>query len=118
MWTLVWSRLGCHSRPLFLKLPSSSFFLQSTEMIGAPFCREVVHALAMWANCAYRSACDFPSMVFLLARKETPCAWSTSARADFLMGCPLAARAFTRWSNDFVVHCSRLMGSPLGSSSC
>src|SRR6266700_1572258 len=43
--TLVSSPLACHSRPLFLKVPSSSFFLQSTEMMGLPSC----------SNCLQRS---------------------------------------------------------------
>jgi hypothetical protein len=33
--TFVSSLFACHSRPLFLKVPSNSFFLQSTEMIGS-----------------------------------------------------------------------------------
>src|SRR6266568_3748598 len=34
------------------------------------------------------------------------------------MRCALAARACTRWCKDLVVHLTRLIGSPLGSSSC
>src|SRR3954449_1079707 len=33
--TMVFFPFGCHSLPLFLKLPMSSFFLQSTEIIGS-----------------------------------------------------------------------------------
>ena len=29
--------LGCHSRPAFLKSPTNSFFLVSTEIAGSPF---------------------------------------------------------------------------------
>ena len=28
--------VGCHSRPLFLKLPTNSFFLVSTDTTGSP----------------------------------------------------------------------------------
>jgi hypothetical protein len=68
--TLVSSPLACHSRPLFLKVPSSSFFLQSTEMIGLPSCSNCSHRSLICANWASRSSCEFPSMVFLFARSE------------------------------------------------
>jgi hypothetical protein len=38
----------------------------------------------MCANCASRSGCASPSIVFLLTCSENPCAWSSSASADLL----------------------------------
>src|SRR5450755_4221308 len=118
MLTLVCSPFACHSRPLFLKLPMSSFFLQSTEMIGWPCCSNALQVLLMCSNCSLRSGCTFPSMFFLLTCKENPRSCRISAKDDLRIVCPLAERASTRWARDLLVHCTRLSGSPLGSSSC
>src|SRR6266487_2931705 len=116
--TQVSSPFACHSRPLFLKVPISSFFLQSTEMIGSPRCSNWLHFLLICSNWASRSGCEVPSIVFLLARKENPRSCKISARADFLIWCPLAVSASTRCARDLLVHWTKLIGSPLGCSSC
>src|SRR6266700_5685577 len=62
--TLVSSPLACHSRPLFLKVPINSFFLQSTEIIGSPAPSNCLHRSLRCLNWASRSACEHPSMFF------------------------------------------------------
>ena len=109
--------VGRHSRPLFLKLPINSFFLQSTEIIGARLVSNVWQVFLICKNCWSRSGCYDPSMFFLVALSEKPSEASTSARADFLMVCFWAASADTRLANDLVVHRVSDMGSPFGSTS-
>src|SRR5438034_356362 len=55
-------------------------------------------------------------MVFFFARKEKRRLCSNSARADFLILCPRACSPLTRCDNDLLVHCTSLIGSPLGCS--
>src|SRR6266702_15385 len=74
-----------HCVPLFLKLPMSSFFLQSMEMIGLPCCSKARQVLLMCSNWASRSGCEVPSMLFLFACKENPRSCKISANADFLI---------------------------------
>src|SRR5258708_36478856 len=87
-------------------------------MIGSPRCSNCLHWLLIRSNWASRSGCEVPSIVFLLARKETPRSCKISASADFLIWCPLEARASTRCARDLLVHWTKLIGSPLGCSSC
>ena len=85
--------MACHSDPLFLKVPSSSFFLQSTEMIGSPRCSNCLPLLLICSNWASRSGCEVPSMVFLLARKANPRSCKMSASADFLSLLPFGCQS-------------------------
>src|SRR6266536_1525402 len=87
-------------------------------MIGSPRCSNWLHFLLICSNWASRSGCEVPSIVFLLARKENPRSCKISARADFLIWCPLAVSASTRCARDLLVHWTKLIGSPLGCSSC
>ena len=48
------SPCGCHSRPAFLKFPTSSFFLVLTEMNGTPRLMQFVAVALMYSNCAFR----------------------------------------------------------------
>ena len=48
---------GRHARPAFLKSPTSSFFLVSTEITGSPAASARVTCALMKANCASRSGC-------------------------------------------------------------
>src|SRR5215467_799673 len=58
-----------HSRPLFLKLPTNSFFFVSTDMIGSRAVRNPLACVLMYWNCASRSMCLLPSRVLLLGRR-------------------------------------------------
>src|SRR3954471_17807951 len=58
---------GRHARPAFLKSPTSSFFLVSTEITGSPAASARVTCALMKANCASRSGCRPPSRVLALA---------------------------------------------------
>src|SRR6266851_6253871 len=114
--TSVASPVACHSAPLFLNWPSNSFFLQSTEMIGLPCCSNTWHVVWMCSNCASRSGCEVPSMFFLFARKEYPRARKILRIVVSATSCPIRSNASFRWATLLVVHLSRLIGSPLGSS--
>ena len=59
------SSLGRHSRPPFLKLPTSSFFLVSTEITGVPCSMHRFAVPLMCSNCALRSGCCAPSTALL-----------------------------------------------------
>src|SRR5271165_4350001 len=65
---------GRHSRPLFLKLPTNSFFFVSTDMTGSFAARNALACVLIYRNCASRSMCLLPSRVLLLAcRLYSPC---------------------------------------------
>ena len=57
------SPCGRHSRPLFLKHPTSSFFLVSTEITGSPAARNAETCRAIASNWPSRSGCALPSRV-------------------------------------------------------
>ena len=59
--------LGRHSCPPFLKSPTSSFFLVSTEIAGWPAAIASPTVSLMWRNCASRSGWSVPSLVLRLA---------------------------------------------------
>ena len=61
-WTRTSSGLPfrCHSRPPFLKSPTSSFFLQSTEITGQPAATAAFAAWLMCWNWASRSGWEAP----------------------------------------------------------
>src|SRR3954449_3641348 len=63
---------GRHSRPAFLKSPTSSFFLVSTEITGSPAASARVTCALMKANCASRSGWRPPSRVLALACRLKP----------------------------------------------
>src|SRR3954454_1109545 len=63
---------GCHSLPLFLKLPMSSFFLQSTEIIGSPLRSKASQVCLMWRNWRSRSGCDTPRCFSCWPSERTP----------------------------------------------
>src|SRR3954462_12345022 len=63
---------GRHARPAFLKSPTSSFFLVSTETTGSPAASARVTCALMKANCASRSGCRPPSRVLALACRLKP----------------------------------------------
>src|SRR5215213_5259057 len=70
-------------RPPFLKSPSFSYFLASTEITGSPAASAVLTLASMKANCASRSGWLNPSWVLALAcrLKPSPCSHSpTSVR--------------------------------------
>ena len=58
---------GRSSRPGFLKSPTSSFFLVSTEIAGSPAAIAACTTVWMWANWASRSGWLVPSRVLRLA---------------------------------------------------
>jgi hypothetical protein len=53
--------LGLPLAAPFLKLPTSSFFLVSTEITGIPCLIQVSAVVLMCSNCALRSGCWAPS---------------------------------------------------------
>ena len=61
------SPLGRNSRPGFLKSPTNSFFLVSTEMAGSPAVIAALTVTLMYSNWALRSGWLDPSRVLRLA---------------------------------------------------
>jgi hypothetical protein len=80
-WTLTRSGLpfGRHSRPSFLKFPTSSFFLQSTEMTGCLFRWKPSAQSLMYRNCASRAGWLWPSWALRLLWSVYPASRSTTA---------------------------------------
>src|SRR5579872_3588381 len=79
---------GCHSWPPFLKSPTSSFFLVSTEITGWPRRWNTRTSPLMCSNWALRSGCDAPSRVLRLPCKLYPAARSRRRTVLSLTGCP------------------------------
>ena len=77
---------GRHSRPAFLKSPTSSFFLVSTEITGCPPPARRVTLALMCANCASRSGWSPPSRVLRLACRLNFCCLSKSPTTVRLTG--------------------------------
>src|SRR3712207_2064067 len=81
---------GCPSRPPFLKSPTSSFVLASTEITGSPAARAVLTLAAMKAKCASRSGWLTPLQVLALACRLKPRPCRNSPTSLRLIGWPWA----------------------------
>src|SRR5208283_3405176 len=77
-----------HSRPAFLKSPTSSFFLVSTDIAGWFSAMAVLTASLITQNCASRSGLSAPSRVLLLACRLNFCFFSNSPTTVWLILCP------------------------------
>ena len=103
---------GRSSRPPFLKSPTSSFFLVSTEMAGCRRAESARCASLMCSNCASRSGCWRPSRVLALACRLKP---RSLSRRPTRLGlarypCPASAADRCRWLR--LTHSSVACGSP------
>src|SRR3954453_23564149 len=82
--TFSGSPLGRSSRPPFLKSPTNSFFLVSTEMTGSLRLKDHFTLALRCSNWALRSGWLAPSLVLRLACKLYPSSWSKSATTWWL----------------------------------
>src|SRR4051795_1479516 len=108
-----------HSRPPFLKSPTSSFFFVSTEITG---CCSASAAETLWlmsANCASRSGWLPPSLVLQLACRLNFCCFSSSPTTVWLIRWPRAASSLASRRRLLQVQRSGDIGSPrsLGATS-
>src|SRR5260370_19699541 len=59
----------CHFRPPFLKFPTRSFFLVSTETTGSPCARNRLAVSLRYRNWRSRPTCEVPSLFFRFAKR-------------------------------------------------
>src|SRR4051812_35003431 len=110
---------GCHSRPPFLKSPTSSFFFVSTEITGCCSARAAETLWLMSANWASRSGWLLPSLVLRLACRLNFCCFSSSPTTVWLIRWPRAASSLASRRRLLQVQRSGDIGSPrsLGATS-
>ena len=82
---------GRHWRPPFLKRPTNSFFLVSTEITGDPRAIRRLTSALMYSNCAFRSGWLAPSIVLRLACRLYSISCSRSATNTWLTEYPFGS---------------------------
>src|SRR5829696_7708359 len=103
---------GRSSRPPFLKSPTNSFFLVSTEIAGSPAAWNSFTAALMCSNWASRSGWLAPSRVLRLACRLNPRRGSSRPTSFCPAAKPRSAKAADRWRWLLLTHRNGASGSP------
>ena len=101
---------GRNSRPPFLKSPTSSFFLVSTEITGSPAAWNAFTSALMCSNWALRSGWLAPSRVLLLACRLKPRRRSKRPTSFWPAVKPRSASAADRWRWLLLTHSKGSLG--------
>src|SRR6266542_1009368 len=110
--TSTGSPVGSHSRPAFLKSPTSSRFLVSTLITGSPAARNATAAALTYSNWASRSGCCRPSTTFALACNRYPHTLSSLATVRGPTANPCPVNSSASLCVDLFVHRNGDCGSP------
>ena len=104
--------MGRNSRPPFLKSPTSSFFLVSTEIAGSPAAWKAVTWALICSNWALRSGWLVPSRVLLLACRLKPRRFNSRPTSFWPAVKPRSASDADRWRWLLLTHSKAASGSP------